>query len=218
MSKIKLVVFDWNGTVLNDEWVAVKAFERILHKVDHPKKENALELHRQHFQIPVKNMYSSLGFSAQGAGVVADKIWETVYEKEIDQAELQPGIAEALITCTQLDIATAILSNYTVPSITNQMRKRKIHFDYVLANDSNDEAYNSGKLHRMEKFVADGVFEANEIIIIGDSPEEYKIAESVGAQGYFLTNGWVPERRVPEIPQKYKLHSSELSALIKTLA
>jgi len=218
LSKIKLVVFDWNGTVLNDESVAVKAFGRILHKIDHPGKHKALELHRQHFQIPVKNMYASLGFEDNGEALVAESVWEAVYEKEIDTAELQPGIAEAIEKCADLGIQTGILSNYTIPSIMNQTRKRNIKFDYVLANDSNSEAYNSGKLHRMEKFINEHTFNPSEIIIIGDSEEEYKIAQAIGARGYFITNGWVPESRIKSVPESKRIHSAEIPKLIADLS
>lgn len=218
LSKIKLVVFDWNGTVLNDESVAVMAFSRILHKIDHPEKHRALELHRQHFQIPVKNMYKSLGFEDHGETIVAESVWETVYEKEVNTAELQPGISEAIEKCKKLGIQTGILSNYTVPSIINQMRKRNIKFDYVLANNSNSEAYNTGKLHRMEKFIEEHRFKPDEIMIIGDSEEEYKIAHKIGAKGYFITNGWVPEGRIEFVPKSNRIHSSEISDLIVTLA
>ena len=58
--KIKHIVWDWNGTLLNDNWLAIKAINILLKRYNLPLI--TLEQYLAVFTFPVIDYYKELGF------------------------------------------------------------------------------------------------------------------------------------------------------------
>ena len=61
--KIKYIIWDWNGTLIDDAWLFVEIMneelkERMLPQIN-------IQDYRQHFTFPVKKYYERLGFDFQ---------------------------------------------------------------------------------------------------------------------------------------------------------
>ena len=56
---IKLVAFDWNGTILDETVAAVKAECKVLRHYGH--KDTNLREFRDTFTIPIKNYWMAMG-------------------------------------------------------------------------------------------------------------------------------------------------------------
>ena len=58
--KYSFIVWDWNGTLLDDAWLCVDVMNRMLKERGMPLK--TLEEYRDLFDFPVKDYYSKLGY------------------------------------------------------------------------------------------------------------------------------------------------------------
>ena len=57
------IIWDWNGTLLNDGWLFVDVMNSIL--LNRKMKTITLEKYRQIFGFPVKEYYINLGFDLE---------------------------------------------------------------------------------------------------------------------------------------------------------
>ena len=60
-SKYTHVIWDWNGTLLDDNWLCVEVMNTLLSSRNLPLL--TLERYRDIFDFPVKNYYEKLGFN-----------------------------------------------------------------------------------------------------------------------------------------------------------
>ena len=58
--KYSHIIWDWNGTLLNDAWLCVDVMNGLLEEYDLPV--STLERYRAIFDFPVKDYYEKLGF------------------------------------------------------------------------------------------------------------------------------------------------------------
>jgi phosphoglycolate phosphatase len=95
MKNYSAVVWDWNGTLLDDVEVAVSTIQEIL--VEHELPQLSVQDYRKIFGFPVYNYYEKLGFDFTRTPFkdVADRFIE-VYGKNVDKAQLFPDVVEAL--------------------------------------------------------------------------------------------------------------------------
>ena len=58
--KYKHIIWDWNGTLIDDAWLCVEILNNILEK----RGLNAITIddYREHFTFPVRDYYVKLGF------------------------------------------------------------------------------------------------------------------------------------------------------------
>jgi len=61
--KYKHVIWDWNGTLVDDTWLCVEIMNKSLEK--RKLKKITIEDYRQKFKFPVKEYYRELGFNFQ---------------------------------------------------------------------------------------------------------------------------------------------------------
>ena len=59
MNKYKHIIWDWNGTLINDVWLAVEIMNSILASRNIPLISH--EKHKEMFDFPIKNYYQKLG-------------------------------------------------------------------------------------------------------------------------------------------------------------
>ena len=59
-NKIKYIIWDWNGTLIDDAWLFVELMNTELQDRDLPLIN--VEDYRQNFTFPVKKYYENLGF------------------------------------------------------------------------------------------------------------------------------------------------------------
>ena len=58
--KYKHIIWDWNGTLLNDSYLCVQILNESLRKRNIP--EITVEKYREKFLFPIKTFYESIGF------------------------------------------------------------------------------------------------------------------------------------------------------------
>ncbi len=93
--KIKHIVWDWNGTLLNDNWLSIKAINILLLKYGLPAVEK--EKYLEFFTFPVINYYKKLGFDFEKIpfNIVGTEFIDE-YTKRMYDAQLQDGARETV--------------------------------------------------------------------------------------------------------------------------
>lgn len=210
---IKLVVFDWNGTLFDDTKIVLEAVNASEVKVlGIPPL--TLERYRETYDAPLHRFYENLGisretFDAKSAEIAAK--FHPIYEPLAAHARTRPGTKKTLETLRKKGISCVILSNHTVEGIYLQISRLKLVdlFDAVLANGGTEEMHHTSKQHRLESYLEENDIAPSETIIVGDTVEEIRIGHNLGLRTISITGGNNSEKR---------LHAAQPTAIIHTVS
>ncbi|MDD5163619.1 MAG: HAD family hydrolase [Candidatus ainarchaeum sp.] len=203
---IKLVIFDWNGTILSDATATLEAENKVLSLFN--IKPVTLGQYRELFDIPLTKYYAKVGMNEKSFFENHAKIQKTYhgfYEKRIEQCRARTGTKALLKWLHSNGIKSIILSNHTIESIERHLKRLKLE-KYVSAVLANSDVLSTGlkdKAKHAEKYIKENGFEKEQIIIVGDSPEEIKIARQLGVKSIAIAGGWFSVKRLKEKQPDY---------------
>lgn len=211
---IKLVVFDWNGTLFADHLAVLEAANASeVPLLGLPPV--TLEQLRDTYEVPIINAYEKLGvppevFRAKSAEI--SPIFHKCYEPLAARVRTRPGTRVTLQRLQKHGIRCIILSNHTLEGIYFQLARLKLEpfFVDVLANGNTNAAHHTGKQHRLELYLENNHYKPEEVVIVGDTPEEVHIGRSLGIHTIAITGGMCskprlvatkPDKLVGSVPQ-----------------
>lgn len=197
----KLIIFDWNGTILADTIPALKASNICLNFFDRPSISMAT--FRQTFDFPVIKFYEAHGVSLNQMLAKKEEsnvLFQSSYERLAKHCRTRRGVRDVLSEFKSRGHHMIILSNYVTDKILPQLERLDIahYFDHVCAHncDGTTILQSTSKLERVHAYMQANKFQADQTTIIGDSLEEPELANHLGLTGISITGGVVSEARL----------------------
>lgn len=220
---IKLVAFDWNGTILADIHADLRANSLTLKKFN--LKPISLGRFRETFEIPVRNYWIKAGIDPDFFDKNFNKINQTFhsnYEIQARHCRTRSGVKTILEWLKKQDITSIIYSNHTVLDIDKQLLRLKIkkYFKSTLARGHGDRSHlhNRTKAEKLKNYVRQNKLKSSEIISIGDTEEEIEIGKQFGYVTVALTGGWNSSNRLKKHHPDFLIHNMiELKKIITKL-
>lgn len=220
---IKLVAFDWNGTLLSDTICCWEGANVQLKFCD--CKPMSLLRFRETFEVPVVNSLVANGADrefCQKNKVAVAEAFHTFYEKRAATARTRAGTRDVLKWLHQRKIFSMIYSNHTSSGIESQLNRLKIkHFmDKVLANPAVE-----GSLHRkktkgqkLAEYIKGKKLKPLEVISVGDTKEEIEIGKHFGYHTVGITGGYNTTKDLKKVHPDFLIHNmKDLIPIIKKL-
>jgi phosphoglycolate phosphatase len=207
---IKLVVFDWNGTLFSDTTAALVGVNARLKYLGHDPI--TMKHYKEIFEIPATKTYEKLGLDSDKTELEAkahSEAFHTAYEKRAVNVRTRSGTRELLQYLNNSNIQSIILSNHTKQGIDFQLKRLKLsmYFEDVLANQDIWSSNFKGKNDRLVDYLKDANLKPKEILIIGDSAEEVIIGKSLGLHTVAITGGFVSTKRLKESNPDVLIHN-----------
>lgn len=190
---IKLVAFDWNGTLFADANTVNESANHFIRKLG--GKPVSLSFYRKHFQIPVIDYYTKVGLDRDHIlknSKTRSQIFHDHYEQKALKLRTRQNAKTLLQFLKESSIESIILSNHTVKGINIQLKRLKIehYFSKVLANDEVDSALKGlSKGDRLVEYFQEDQILAKNGLIIGDTAEETEIGKSLNMVTVSITHG-----------------------------
>lgn len=180
---IKLVVWDWNGTLFNDTEEIVQAVNAELAVFG--AAPITVETYREKYTVPIRDALLAMGVDA---GIYDLKCSEAVslfhdrYEEYAATVRLEYGAKAVLKGLQQLNISQVILSNHIIKEIEKHLLRFDIaqYLTDILANDAIGIAQLQGKQFRLSEYLHLHEARPDQVVIIGDTVEEVAIGKSLG--------------------------------------
>ena len=108
-SQYKHIIWDWNGTLLDDTWLFVDIMNSVLENRN--MDTITIEKYRKIFGFPVKDYYRKLGFDLENESFQESGLeFIRAYEKRRYEAELHPMVDSMLSELLSMNIRHSILS------------------------------------------------------------------------------------------------------------
>jgi len=197
---LKLAVFDWNGTLLSDTRACLDADNQGI-KFFGGTLVN-LKQYRETIIIPSAIFYVKHGCNEKKIKKNIKKLGEVFhkyYEKRVAKCRGRKGAKIILEWLTKNSVKSIIISNHTVKGIEFQLKRlgiKKYILD-ILANSSQNASFKRrNKLEKLKDYLKVHKYKKNEILIIGDSPEEVEIGKALGIKTVAITHGYYSTARL----------------------
>jgi len=197
------IIWDWNGTLLDDAWLCVDVMNGMLRERGLPLK--TLDEYRELFDFPVRDYYAKLGYNFDNEPF--DEVgmeFIVRYNQRQNEASLHPEVTGVLAELSARGYSQNILSAREQQELISETRTLGV-FGYFDRIQGLDDHYAHGKtdagLHMMEEMVV----ELSRILFIGDTRHDAEVAAELGIDCILIPNGHHSEGRlktlgVPLVP------------------
>ena len=188
LTKYKHIIWDWNGTILDDLEMCVSIINELQIEYNLPKI--TVDKYKEIFTIPVKHYYEAIGFNFQNKSFdVIGKEWMDEYERrKYNDAIIHPAVKEIIIRTHQNNQSQSILSAYKQDTLEELVEHYGLsnYFDH-LVGASNIYAY--GKVEQGKMLMEKLGLEKGTSILIGDTIHDFEVAEEIGADCLLTAEG-----------------------------
>ncbi len=186
-NRYQAVVWDWNGTLVDDAWLCIYALNTLLEKRRRPLE--TLDLYRRRFRFPVRSYYEELGFDFQVEDIQALSLeYISAYNARRFECRLQAGSRELLAEFSARGLRQMILSAYQ----QDMLRETIGHYNLTSFFESirglqNLQALGKSELGR-ELLNATGLA-PEKVLLIGDTEHDGEVADSLGVDCLLVGHG-----------------------------
>ncbi len=193
-SSIEHVIWDWNGTLVDDVQLCVDVINRILHQRDLPR--TTVRQYREAFDFPVIDYYRKLGFNLKKDSF-EDLTHEFIsaYERKRWSLKLHSGAKEALQVFQRNRIPQCMLSAANQESLLSNLGQHGItsYFKSILGLDHH---FADGKFQLGNRWIRKNHLEKEKILFIGDTLHDLKVARAMGVRCILVVTGHNSESRL----------------------
>ena len=187
MKTINTIIWDWNGTLLNDIEICVDSINILLKQRNH--KTLSLEKYREIFTFPVKDYYIRAGFNFEKEPF--DKVaieFIDIYREKILNASLFSEVEQTLnffkIKGFKQIIISAMEKDFLIQSV--EQNKIETYFE-TIAGINNHHAVS--KLELTQNIVINQKINPNKCILIGDTLHDFEVAENISCKCILVASG-----------------------------
>ena len=196
IEKFRHIIWDWNGTLLNDVDLSLSIINKIL--TNRGIKELSLEGYRNIFTFPVRNYYEFAGINLKKYSFEeVGKEWIEEYEKRRLECRLFNGAEQVLNSTLEKTGGQSILSAYSQSSLEEII----LHFElnmYFTYLTGLDHIYATGKKDLAKSLLKRLKIDREKILLVGDTIHDYEVASETGIKCVLISNGHQSRERLLE--------------------
>jgi phosphoglycolate phosphatase len=193
-SQIKGIIWDWNGTLLNDTNLAVESMNGILSKRGLPVL--TIDRYKNVFTFPVKDYYQLIGFDF-GKEPFEIPALEFIdrYNLMVRDCSLHENTIEVLSFFKNCGMRQYILSAMMQETLDQCLEHYKItHFFEQVSGL--DDHYANSKLETGRLMLGKLRYKPGELILIGDTVHDFDVATELGCACILVSNGHQSNKRL----------------------
>ncbi len=184
---IKHVVWDWNGTLLNDVDVCVDTINTLL--VDRAMPALERDRYRQCFGFPVRNFYVEIGFDIEREDF--DRVSSTFiarYRSRQHELGLHNGVHDTLQQISRRGLSQHVVSAMEARMLHDMLIDHAIatHLGHVRGLDHLNA---TSKVDLGVALVRDLACAPEEILLVGDTLHDHETATAMGAHCVLFAGG-----------------------------
>ncbi|MRS03322.1 HAD family hydrolase [bacterium] len=194
LNKFQHIIWDWNGTLLDDVELCVSIINTLL--VKRKLAPVSVEYYREIFSFPIIQYYENLGFDfthesfeSIGTEFILD------YEKKRAQCTLITDATTTLQYFTQLGLSQSILSASKQNYLLDAVRSYGLESLFMEINGL-DNHYASSKVDIGLAFMARNNLDPKTILLIGDTLHDADVAKALGIECCLVPNGHQSQARL----------------------
>jgi phosphoglycolate phosphatase len=191
------IIWDWNGTLLDDTWLCLELINKQLQRQGLPVL--SMETYRGIFDFPVADFYRMIGFDFR-------KIpYETIaalfhgdYCLRRFECSLHRGAERILGRAQSCGMRNSLLSAY----MSSYLREMTGHYgldNYFSHIVGLDNPYGKGKTEEGRWLIERLDCGAESVLMVGDSTHDYEVARELGVRCVLVAGGHYTRERIDSV-------------------
>ena len=177
----ELILWDWNGTLLDDAKLGLDALNRLLARFGYPQRYD-MASYRKIFGFPVEDYYLRAGmdFSRHPFAVLAES-YMADYIPHAKACPLAAGARDTLQAFADAGLRQVILSASPVDVLEQQVRERGVRnfFDRLLGLG---DIYAKSKVDLGLNYLHESGLDPARAVMIGDTVHDFEVARAMGVR------------------------------------
>lgn len=185
--KIKGIIWDWNGTLLDDTELSVCTMNQMLQK--RKLQQLTIASYKEVFSFPVKDYYRKIGFDFLAEPFEIPAIeFINIYNSGVDSCPLHLHSLSVLNYFKNMGIRQFILSAMEQQALNRCLELRGIthYFEHVSGLDNH---YAASKVDNGKQLITGQNLHADQLLLIGDTVHDFEVACELGCQCVLIANG-----------------------------
>ena len=187
MKVLKHIIWDWNGTMLDDRWLTIAAMNSVLVKrnMDELTEDQYLQL----FTFPVIEYYRRIGFDFERESFsVLGTEFINQYNARAFEPQLHDGIINLIAGLNKNGVSHSILSASSQDILDKLVGHHSIgRFFIAVLGQDNHYAY--GKIATGKEWINKLGMDPKHTLFIGDTEHDLEVANTIGAHCALLSWG-----------------------------
>ena len=208
-----LLIWDFNGTILNDGHILVEVNNEMNRQRGIP--EISYDYYRQHFDHPPKPFYEKLGYDFEKEDYSEiSRVFLERYEQRQHSAALSLYVEDILRWAQERQIPQIIVSAHKQDMLERHLERLNIrHFFSHVSGESSHVI--GGKVERAKALAESGTFDFSHAVLIGDTSHDYQTACAMGADCILYSGGHETVERLSAAGVPIIHSFAELPALLE---
>ena len=199
--KPELLIWDWNGTILDDTTVCKDIANIMLGERGIPTLPD-MDAYRAVFGFPIKAYYEKMGYRFGPADEpyesVADE-FVILYDKMYRSSTLRPGIEAFLVRCREQGFRQVLLSATRLDQLLVQVAAFGTVGDRFEQKLGLTDHYAFSKAALARAFIEGAGIPRERALFIGDTDHDYEVSSAVGCPCVLLEGGHQSRERLLKI-------------------
>ena len=212
MKKYKHIIWDWNGTLLDDRWLCVEAINQSLDKRNMPTLSESQ--YKEIFCFPVKDYYKKVGFTFdQEPFHVAGDEFVAYYGNHFNRVDLHDETIPVLNKIKASGRTQSVLSAGKQDFLNDWIQNHNLS-NYFIKVLGIDNQYATGKTALGLAWMDELDYDPHEVVMVGDTTHDSEVAEAMGIDCVLVENGHVSRERLETTGRKVVSNLSEFFKIL----
>ena len=180
------IVWDWNGTLLDDVQASVNTINQLLASRSLPPTDTIR--YREHFGFPVRNYYTTIGFSLEKENWdLLARTYHDLYLAE-PSIRLHPEAEPTLRFCHEAGLGLSVLSASEQNILEKMLADAGVSawFDFIHGVDN---LHGQSKLETGRALIRRIPCPPAQVLFIGDTLHDHEVATTLGCPCVLISQG-----------------------------
>lgn len=193
--KYKNVVWDWNGTLLNDVKVGVNTLNDMLGRRGLPLL--SVEDYKEKFGFPVIDFYDRVGFDMEKESFHELSVdFVETYDKYAGEVGLNEGVREVLAGIQQTGVKQYVLFCLFGKICCNRCSGIFRSIPVLTGACGANDIYAAGKIERGQQMLQTCPIVPEDTLMVGDTIHDAEVADALGFDCILFAGGHNNEERL----------------------
>lgn len=194
MSKYEHIIWDFNGTLMDDAWLCIDVMNDMLNRRGmitlSPKRYGDI------FDFPVKDYYLRAGwdFSRYPFEMLSDEFMAGYHARKLE-CKLRSGAEQVLASLFEKGVSQSIISAAQQSMVEELVIYYQIE-PYFRGIRGLDNHHAAGKTEIGLKWLEELEIEPEKVLMVGDTVHDYAVAQAMGVDCVLISSGHQAKTRL----------------------
>ena len=197
MKDYKCIIWDWNGTLLDDVPLNIEIVNTLLRERG-KRPVDSVDYYKKEFCFPVIDFYRKVGFDLENEDfTLIARRYARLFDEGYPSAEIFKEAEEILRLIKHSGREQLIISATEQGYLLKQVEYFELSYYFTDILGVSD-VLGSSKTERAKKWIAERDVEPEKVLLIGDTQHDYATARAIGCDCVLVARGHNSKERLEE--------------------